>query len=453
MYVMHARNIVSGLPYTQTGYIPQPELPVEFAARSYPSGYPLLLAPFYALFGFDLRLFKLLNAALLVLSLWPIYLFARRTLPAFSSLLLIVALGFSTLYLAFYNAIGSDAPYQLASFLALLLLLRIYDRRLNETSPWKWGLLAGLCTAAAYLIRPIGLALPLAVAGTELWRKRRITPFLIALLTAFLPPLLLNNLLLHKDNSYAPQFNFSIPRIASHAASYIGFFSYAFANPLSSSFRYLLWGATLLLALLAIARRLKAGLSVTELYMFTVFSVLSVYWVANQIYLLCIMPIYMVYIFEGFGILLARVPRRLVSNAAIRPLRAAAAALVLFAPAATAVLMRPDPNNTLVTAPNFEELCAAVRRETPPQAFIVFWNPRVMAFSTGRPSSGWPIDVPPERVVTYLQRIHPDYVVADKSHPDDRRFLIPALAAPLHLVTVLENQRFTLMRVLDAPAQ
>jgi hypothetical protein len=31
--------------------------------------------------------------------------------------------------------------------------------------------------------------------------------------------------------------------------------------------------------------------------------------------------------------------------------------------------------------------------------------------------------------------------------------LIPALAAPLHLVTVLENQRFTLLRVLDAPAQ
>jgi hypothetical protein len=359
-----------------------------------------------------------------------------------------MALGLSSLYLAFYNAIGSDAPYQLASFLALLLLLRIYDRRLNETSPWKWGLAAGLCTAAAYLIRPIGLALPLAVAGTELWRKRRVTTFLIALSTAFLPPLVLNNVLLHKDNSYAPQFNFSIPRIASHAASYIGFFSYAFANPLSSSFRYLLWGATLLLVLLAVARRLRAGLGVTELYLFTVFCVISVYWVANQIYLLCIMPIYMVYIFEGFGIVLARVPRRLV-----RPLQAAAAALVLFAPAVTAGLMRPDPNNTLVTTPNFEELCAAVRRETPPKAFIVFWNPRVLAFSTGRLSSGWPIDVPPERIVSYLQRVHPDYVVADKSHPDDRRFLIPALAAPLHLVTVLENQRFTLLRVLDAPAQ
>ena len=85
MYVMHARNIVKGLPYAQTGYVFQPGSTTETGANSYPSGYPLLVAPFYAVFGLNIKLFKLLNVAFLVLSLWPVYWYARRTLlPAYS---------------------------------------------------------------------------------------------------------------------------------------------------------------------------------------------------------------------------------------------------------------------------------------------------------------------------------------------------------------------------------
>jgi len=445
MYVMHARNIVSGLPYAQTGYVFQPESTTEVGANSYPSGYPLLIAPFYAAFGLNIGLFKLLNVALLVFSLWPVYLYARRTLPPAYSLLLIVALGFSTLFLAIFDGFGSDTPYQLVSFLVLLLLLRIYDRRLNETHPWKWGLLAGLSIAAAYLIRPLGLAFLLAAAGAELLRKRRPTTFLVAIATAFIPLMLLNNFLLHRDSSYAHQFTWSIPAIASHAAAYIGYFSYVFANPLSHYFRYLLWAATLLLALLAVSKRVRAGLGVTELYLLAILAVDSVYWAPSPRYLLCLMPIYMVYIFEGFRTLIDRVPRRFE-----RPLQVMAAALLLFAPAANAVLLRPDPNDTLVTAPQYEELCSAVRRQTAPDALVVFWNPRVFALSTGRNASGWPAEGPPDRVIRYLHRVLPDYIVADKSRPDDRRFLIPVLAAePLRLATVYENRQFSLVKVLD----
>src|SRR5208283_2771929 len=89
MYVTHARNIVKGLPYTQSGYVFQPESTTEVGANSYPSGYPLLLAPFYAIFGLNIKIFKLLDLAFLVLSLWPAYLYARRTLPQIDCLLLI----------------------------------------------------------------------------------------------------------------------------------------------------------------------------------------------------------------------------------------------------------------------------------------------------------------------------------------------------------------------------
>ena len=70
MYVMHARNIVTGHPYAETGYVFQRESTTEEGANAYPSGVPLLLVPLYALKGFDLKLFKILNAAFLALSLW-----------------------------------------------------------------------------------------------------------------------------------------------------------------------------------------------------------------------------------------------------------------------------------------------------------------------------------------------------------------------------------------------
>ncbi len=445
MYVVHARNIVNGLPYAQTGYVFQPESTTEVGPSSYPSGYPLLLAPLFVAFGLNIVLFKLLNVTFLVLSLWPVYLYARRTLPPVYSLLLIVALGFSTLFLTNFDEIGSDAPYQLVSFLVLLLILRIYDRHLDETNPWKWGLLAGFSIAGAYLIRPVGLSFLLACAGTELLRKRRLTTFLIATAIAFMPLMLLNNLLLHRDSSYARQFTMSIPHIAGHMAAYAGLFSYVFANPLSQYFRYVLWAATLLLALLAVSKRVHTGLRVTELYLLAILAVLSAYWLPSPRYLLCVMPIYMVYIFEGFRTFLPRVPQRLA-----QPLQVAGAALMLFAPAANALLVRPDPNDTLVTATRYEELCAMVRDQTAPDALVIFWNPRVFALSTGRHSSGWPAEGPPERMIHYLRRVLPDYIAVDKSRPDDRRFLIPVIAAaPLQLATVYENGQFSLVRVLD----
>jgi hypothetical protein len=444
MYVMHARNIVSGAPYSQTGYVFQAESTTEVGGYSYPSGYSLMIAPLYAAEGLNIRLFKLLNAGFLVISLWPAYLFARKTLSPVCSLVLIVSLGFSWLFLANFNAIGSDAPYELVSLLVLLLLLRIYEQRLNETDPWTWGLWAGLSIAAAYLIRPIGLTFLLSVGGVELWYKRRITAFLVAAATAFVPLMLLNNFLFHSDGGYVQQFTFSVPTIAHHALEYGGFFSYVFANPVSKFYRYILWAVTLIPVTFGIVKRVRAGLSVTELYVLTLLAVDSVYWSTNARYLLPIMPIYLVYMFEGFQAIAERFPRRLVL-----PLKATAAAALLFAPAVNAFVVRPDPKDTLVTAPRYEELCAAVRRQTAPNALIIFWNPRVFALSTSRFASGWPAEGKPEEMIHYLHRVHPNYIVADKDRPDDRQFLIPVLAGESQMKTIYENDRFRLVQVAE----
>jgi hypothetical protein len=89
-----------------------------------------------------------------------------------------------------------------------------------------------------------------------------------------------------------------------------------------------------------------------------------------------------------------------------------------------------------------------VRRQTTPNALVIFWNPRVFAFSTGRFSSGWPA-VGMAEEIQYLRRVHPNYIVADKSRPDDRRFLLPVLDGSLKGATIYENDEFRLVQVLE----
>ncbi len=380
MYVMHARNIVTHHPYAETGYVIEPECVAETGGAAYPSGFPLILAPFYAAEGFDIHLFKVLNAGFLALSLWPAYLFARRTLSAVSAFLIVVSLGFSTLFLANFDVVGSDAPYEFISLCVLLFLLWIFDKKLNEENPWLWGVLAGLSIAAAYLIRPFGVAFLIAIAGVEILGKRRISPFLIACGAVFVPTVLLNNYFFHSDASYQNQFTLSPVAIVHHAIDYLGFFSYAFANPVSKLYRYAMWAAAIIPAILGLVKRLRAGLGLTELYVFTLLCVEFVYWATNPRYLLPIMPIYLVYLFEGFQMIAGRFPQRFTF-----PLKAAAAAALLFAPAANAVLVRPDPNDTLMTAPAFDQLCSVIRSQSDKKALVIFWNPRVLALSTARP--------------------------------------------------------------------
>jgi hypothetical protein len=451
MYVMHARNIVTGHPYAETGYVFQPESTTEVGANAYPSGVPLILAPFYAVRGVDLKLFKTLNVSFLVLSLWPAYLYARRTLSPVSSLVIIVSLGLSTLFFSNFDAIGSDSPYQFIAFWVLLFLLRIYDKGLNETKPIVFGVLAGLVMAAAYLLRPFGVAFLVAIAATEILKKRRITLFLLAVAGAFIPLVFFNNFFFHADGGYAHQFTFAPKAVIRHAIDYAGYFSYAFANPVSKLYRYFLWAATLIPVAIGVVKRIREGKwGVTELYLLTLLAVLAVYWATNARYLLPIMPFYLVYMFEGFQSMASRVSQRFTL-----PLKAAAAALLLFAPAANAVLVRPNPEDTLVTSPRYEALCTAIRNQTPKNSLLIFWNPRVLAFSTARFASGWPAEGKPGELTQYLSRVHPGYIVVDKNHQDDRQFLIPFIAAsPAPPTAIFENEQFRLIRLLpDASKQ
>jgi hypothetical protein len=446
MYVMHARNILHGRPYAETPYVYQPETALE-GPRTYPSGFALMLVPFYAAFGLNVRIYKIVVDATLALSLWPIYIISRRFLSPLSALLIVIATGFGWEYVLVQNELGSDSLYQFLSFASIVFALWIYDRGKDVTQGWLWGVLVGLALAAAYLTRPIGIALVLAVAIADVVRRRRIRAFTIALLATFLMVVLLNNAAFHKDSAYNDEFIFSPRLIASHAVTYLGYLSHVFANPLSNSLRHLLWAPSVLLAVAGIWSSVRRnGLTLVEIYCAIVMGVLCVYWLPNTRYLLPLLPIYLVYVLIGAEVVLERIPQRYRLG-----LRWAGAAALLVAPAINLARIGSINQDSLIATPAFDQLCQQIGARTGAHDYVLFWNPRVLALYTGRPSSPYPPAGPP-RVQRFMDRVQPNYIVLDKDWEEDRKYLAPVIdSQPERYRTIFENAQFKLSEVMGAP--
>jgi hypothetical protein len=84
MYILHARNIVQGSNYQDTGYLYDPFTAV-IGPRFYPPVFPLALAPLYALFGLNLTSMKV-EVICFFISFICFYLAFRMSCPPLGAL-------------------------------------------------------------------------------------------------------------------------------------------------------------------------------------------------------------------------------------------------------------------------------------------------------------------------------------------------------------------------------
>ena len=73
MFIHHAKNIVEGVDYEDTGYIYNPNVPL-LAPKTYPPVFPLLLVPIYKWFGLNFTIMKIEIVLFFLLSLFIIFL-------------------------------------------------------------------------------------------------------------------------------------------------------------------------------------------------------------------------------------------------------------------------------------------------------------------------------------------------------------------------------------------
>jgi hypothetical protein len=168
----------------------------SFSPSIYPWGFPLMLAPLFAIGGINYGLFKLLEAVLLGGFLLLLYALLNKRIGRLGGLAVMATIGLSVAYVGWTDTVLSDIPYLFMAYLSLWLLDRV--RRDRLLAGHRIGPLIGVGIAAGYAFstRREGLALLAAMLASAAayvigcWTTRdRDRPFKINWLRLAVPAL------------------------------------------------------------------------------------------------------------------------------------------------------------------------------------------------------------------------------------------------------------------------
>lgn len=167
-YIMQAQSITQFAP---TSFLRANEIALKHTDKvefplSYPWGTPLLMAPFWALFGLDMQALKIPNLISFVLFLITLAPLLRGYHTIAYLFFLVAFFSCNPLILSELNTIGSDFPFLCASTLSLLLIELTIMRGKRLISSAVDASLLGSSVAIAVTSRTNGwlLLLPLVVA-------------------------------------------------------------------------------------------------------------------------------------------------------------------------------------------------------------------------------------------------------------------------------------------------
>ncbi len=376
LYVHHAKNIVEGRPYAETGYIYNPSLPV-LSPRTYPPIFPLLLAPVYRCCGLNLTAMKVLVVVLLAAFLFVTYRAARRDLRPLSTLVLLLLIGLNPYVWEHKDRLLSEIPFLLCLALSLwlcdLVEASVGRRRL------LMALLVGLCMYLAYGTRTAGVVLPVAVLLADVLRFRRVTLATAVALSVFAVGVCAQKLLFAADSSYFDQLRFDLPLFASNAVSLGKAMGLFVDNGFSGVARMMLFLLLAALALLGYVRCLRRRLTPRELFGPLYFALIVV-WPASgwdQRFLLPLLPLFFLYALQGIEFLHEHA-RAVVIPAMVLP------ALVLSSYLAHYTRLDFGPHAEGVTKAESVEFFEYVKTSTDRADVFIFQKPRALALLTER---------------------------------------------------------------------
>ncbi len=181
-----------------------------FSPYVYPWGFPMLLAPFYRLFGLDYAALKLVEVASLLGFLWGFHAVVRQRMTRWLALATVVFVGTSMAYLMHTDKLVSEFPYMAAVALTLWWLDRLRkNQQPLDAATRRQLVILGLLAMCVFNVRREGLAIVAAIAVAQLldlrgrWRTadraQILTPY-----AAFLGSVILLQLML--PSALAPEY-------------------------------------------------------------------------------------------------------------------------------------------------------------------------------------------------------------------------------------------------------
>jgi len=419
-YIMQAQSLVHGNP---AEFMAANRFTIEQSSRligpvAYPWGFPLLLAPIYAIFGTNIVAFKSLNLVcylLFMLLLWYAWPADHSDLGRF---IFVALFGWNPYFQEFMNQVLSDIPFLLFSTASVLLIRRVVVERRRLFSEVGDHLLLGLLIAATCSIRVNGFLLVVTlaltqftsavkkassaqqVAGNRITRLEHIVKLTLRTLRSELWVLAL------------PYISFALPAIIVRALLPQGDYSYlwTFKELSFSAIQYnihhyidvlpgfltgvpheaLVFGATIPFAIKGVVQRRTSDYPM--IFYGIVSILLYVFWPAFQglRFLLPILPFYTYFVLVGLEQTRTATPR---NRAALWKILRLSPALVVLLYFGRVSAMNADLNLTGHRyrvlgpyLPTAQQAFSFIVRRTEPNSVILFFKPRAMRLFTGRPS-------------------------------------------------------------------
>lgn len=410
-YILHARNIVEGIRYEDTGYLYNPHYP-QLGPKTYPPMYPIAIVPLIKIWGIDLQKMKIENILFFLFSLILIYLTIRDEIRFSNSLILILILGLNPFFWNFKDSVVSDMLFLCVIVLTLYYINRLYQNTLPERRSFTGVLLCGFLLYVAYGTRTAGIALLPAFFVLDWLQSKKISMFFIGSAVFFIIIVVVQNLLIHGGGSYLDQFrglgpNIVVRNILIYIDSMVKLWDSGL--PRWTFLRVLIFIPLFIFAVIGFWNRLKK-IGIYEL--FTIFYlVLILLWPTPQgaRFMIPVIPFFLFYAFWGIQKIPGSMYRRSVVCIMLL--------FITFSYFSKYRTLNFGPIPGGMNKKGMPEMCAWVRTQTQPTDVFVCEEPRIFALCADRHASSYFQPEKDEALLDYMGQIHAGYFAIHESEP------------------------------------
>ena len=444
-YLQHATNIAHFRPYSESGYIYNPQNAIV-GPRAYPPGYPASLAPVAALSGSNLHAFKIMNVLFFLVALIVVGRLFSHDLSGRSLWVCLTIIGFCPIYWEYKDAIASENLFIPLWYATIYVADDWYRRQRVYGSQTLHGVILGGLIFITCATRTVGVVLLPTVVVCEVMLARKVTRVGISSLLTAISLLVTEKMILPSSGAgYVEQLSgISLSSVIANTYSDTTAFSLIWQNRNWEGLRKIAGLAFVMLAVIGflrtnLPRLTPLGIAVTGYF------VLIVAWPSAD-GLRMVMPLLPAYLFYLL---------RVISNLLMTPTATKAGSLGLLCFSLFtygAYYSRVDFErlaNGVETTPA-QELFDFVRNHTQPEEVSLFYKPRALAFYTGRRSSAFPLGADEQGFWQYANDIGANLIIvregAGDIKSDDLTFEMNAPFSGPNIEEVFHNSMFHVYR-------
>ncbi len=424
MYIHHAKNLVEGKAYGDTGYIYNPSYP-QLGPKTYPPVFPILLSPVYKWFGMNLTAMKIECILFFLASLFMTFIIFRSKIPFGYQIIGILIIGLNPFFWNFKDDVVSDLPFLFFVYLSLFFIQRAYDAPQPKRSQLINAVIISILVFLAFGTRTIGIILIPCILIYEIIKNRKLTLFPVVTTLLFILFMGLQAVFLKVETSYFDQFTRNPNYIISNIVLYTNGF-------------ILLWdgGSRILIILRNILFLIITGLAVlgygTRLKKITIFEIFIPLYLAVIIiwptpqgarFLIPVIPL-MIY-YSLLGVYQWELSQRFRLS-----LRLKTFLLITLGIIMTVITISKYKNiNFLhiaegISTPETQALFEYIRENTMDDDIFIYKNPRILALYTERSASRYHYPQEDRELIEYFEGINATYLILSYNDPQFLHFFV-----------------------------